>query len=89
LVVLLVEFTGAVDEYQGRARPEAPHRFNAIATARGLRAKPFRQDTLALINRSSAARLVLFIEWERCKEFVDASDRLSAQRAPRAQLLAG
>jgi hypothetical protein len=89
LVVLLVEFTGAVDEYQGRARPEAPHRFNAIAIARGLRAKPFRQDTLALINRSSAARLVLFIEWERCKEFVDASDQLSAQRAPRAQLLAG
>jgi hypothetical protein len=77
--VFLVEFAGAIDEYQRRARLQAPCSVIAIAVARRLRIQPFRQHTCALIDRASTPRLFLFIEWERREQPVDGSDQFGGQ----------
>jgi hypothetical protein len=79
LIVFLVEFAGAIDEHQRRARLQAPCCLIAFAVARCLRIQPSRQCTRALIDRAGALCPFFFIKRERCEQPVDGPGQLGGQ----------
>jgi hypothetical protein len=76
--VVLVEFAGVVDEHK-RGHGFKRRAVSAIAVVCRLGIQPFRQYRLALIDRASALRLILFIDRKRRKPPVDGFDQFGVQ----------